>query len=125
MQSLEAKPVLLNVTDLKLRVTPEEFDRLCRLNPDLRLEINRDGELIVMAPTGGDTGEQNSDLNGQLWFWNRQGLGRLFDSSTGYNFAAFGGKNPSPDVSWIQRSRLEGIDTSGLIPIVPDFVIEL
>lgn len=125
MQLLENKPVLLNVTDARLRVTPEEFDRLCRLNPDLRLEVNRDGELIVMAPTGGDTGERNSDLNGQLWFWNRQGLGRLFDSSTGYNFAAVGGKNPSPDVSWIEKSRLEGVDTSGLIPIVPDFVIEL
>ncbi|WP_373545685.1 Uma2 family endonuclease, partial [Chamaesiphon sp.] len=61
----------------------------------------------------------------QLWFWNRQGLGRLFDSSTGYNFAAFDGKNPSPDASWIERSRLEGVDTSGLIPVVPDFVIEL
>uniref|UniRef100_UPI0035943367 Uma2 family endonuclease n=1 Tax=Chamaesiphon sp. TaxID=2814140 RepID=UPI0035943367 len=88
MQSLEAKPVLLNVADLKLRVTSEEFERLCQLNRDLRLELTKDGELIVMAPTGGDTGERNSDLNGQLWFWNRQGLGRLFDSSTGYNFAA-------------------------------------
>jgi Uma2 family endonuclease len=126
MQSLETKPVLLNVTDLKLRVTPEEFDRLCRLNPDLRLEINRDGELIVMAPTGGDTGERNSNLNADIVIWNRQtSLGRVFDSSTGYNFTAFGGKNPSPDASWIEKSRLEGVDTSGLIPIVPDFVIEL
>uniref|UniRef100_UPI003593122E Uma2 family endonuclease n=1 Tax=Chamaesiphon sp. TaxID=2814140 RepID=UPI003593122E len=88
MQSLEFKPVSLNISDVRLQVTPEQFDRLCQLNPDLRLEVNRDGELIVMAPTGGDTGERNSDLNGQLWFWNRQGLGRLFDSSTGYNFAA-------------------------------------
>jgi Uma2 family endonuclease len=30
-----------------------------------------------------------------------------------------------PDVSWIERSRLEGIDTSDFIPVVPDFVIEL
>jgi Uma2 family endonuclease len=126
MQSLETKPVLLNVADLKLRVTPEEFDRLCRLNPDLRLEINRDGELIVMAPTGGDTGERNSNLNADIVIWNRQtSLGRVFDSSTGYNFTAFGGKNPSPDASWIEKSRLEGVDTSGLIPLVPDFVIEL
>jgi Uma2 family endonuclease len=126
MQLLETKPVLLNVTDARLRVTPEEFDRLCKLNPDLRLEINRDGELIVMAPTGGDTGERNSELNADIVNWNRQTrLGRVFDSSTGYNFTAFGGKNPSPDASWVERSRLEGVDTSGLIPIIPDFVIEL
>lgn len=126
MQLLETKPVLLNVTDARLRVTPEEFDRLCKLNPDLRLEVNRDGELIVMPPTGGDTGNRNFTLIGKFANWVEQnGTGNGYDSSTGYNFAAFGGKNPSPDVSWIQRSRLEGVDTSGLIPIVPDFVIEL
>jgi Uma2 family endonuclease len=119
-------PISLNISDIRLQVTPEQFDRLCQLNPDLRLEINRDGELIVMPPTGGDTGERNSNLNADIVIWNRQtALGRVFDSSTGYNFSAFGGKNPSPDVSWVERSRLEGVDTSGLIPIVPDFVIEL
>jgi Uma2 family endonuclease len=29
------------------------------------------------------------------------------------------------DVSWIERSRLEGVDIKGFIPVVPDFVIEL
>jgi Uma2 family endonuclease len=119
-------PVSLNVADVRLRVTLEQFDRLCQNNPDLRLEIDRNGELIVMPPTGGDTGERNSNLTADIVIWNRQaGLGRVFDSSTGYDFTAVGGKNPSPDVSWIDRSRLEGVDTSGLIPIVPDFVIEL
>jgi Uma2 family endonuclease len=119
-------PISLNISDVRLQVTPEQFDRLCELNPDLRLEINRDGELIVMPPTGGDTGERNSNLNADIVIWNRQtALGRVFDSSTGYNFTAIGGKNPSPDVSWVERSRLEGVNTSGLIPVVPDFVIEL
>ena len=119
-------PISLNISDVRLQVTPEQFDRLCKLNPDLRLEINRDGELIVMPPTGGDTGERNSNLNADIVIWNRQtALGRVFDSSTGYNFTAIGGKNPSPDVSWVERSRLEGVNTSGLLPVVPDFVIEL
>jgi Uma2 family endonuclease len=131
MQSLEAKsetrsPVLLNVADLKLRVTPEEFERLCELNRDLRLELTKDGELIVMPPTGGETGKRNINIAADVVIWNRQtGFGEAFDSSTGYNFTAFGGKNPSPDVSWIDKSRLEGIDISGFIPVVPDFVIEL
>lgn len=131
MQSLEAKsetrsPVLLNVADLKLRVTPEEFERLCQLNRDLRLELTKDGESIVMSPTGGETGKRNINIAADVVIWNRQtGLGEAFDSSTGYNFTAFGGRNPSPDVSWIDKSRLEGIDISGFIPVVPDFAIEL
>lgn len=126
MRSLEVKPVLLNVADLKLRVTPEEFARLCELNRDLRLELTKDGELIVRPPTGGETGKRNSKLNARLVVWNEQtGLGEVFDSSTGYDFSAFGGRNPSSDVSWIEKSRLEGIDISGFIPVVPDFVIEL
>jgi Uma2 family endonuclease len=79
-----------------------------------------------MPPTGGDTGNRNFNLIVQFGNWVEQnGMGKGYDSSTGYNFTAFGGKNPSPDVSWIERSRLEGIDTSGLLPVVPDFVIEL
>jgi Uma2 family endonuclease len=119
-------PVSLNIADVRLRVTPAQFDRLCQNNPDLRLEIDKDGELIVMPPTGGDTGKRNFKLIVQFGNWVEQnGEGEGFDSSTGYDFSAVGGKNPSPDVSWIDRSRLEGVDTSGLIPIVPDFVIEL
>jgi Uma2 family endonuclease len=119
-------PVSLNISDVRLQVTPEQFDRLCQLNPDLRLEVNKDGELIVMPPTGGDTGNRNFNLIVQFGNWVEQdGTGKGYDSSTGYNFIDFGGRNPSPDVSWIEKSRLEGVDTSGLIPIVPDFVIEL
>lgn len=58
--------------------------------------------------------------------WNRQTqLGRAFDSSTGYDFTALGGGKLSPDVSWIANPRLEGVDLTGFIPIVPDFVAEL
>jgi Uma2 family endonuclease len=121
-----AAPLLLNVSHAKLTVTPEHFDQLCIDNPDLRLELQKDGELIVMAPAGGESGEQNLDLAGQVWYWNRQrGLGRAFDSSTGYDFTAFSGGKLSPDVSWIGKSRLEGVEIVGFIPVVPDFVIEL
>jgi Uma2 family endonuclease len=122
----QTQQLLLDVTNTTLTVTPEQFDILCIDNPDLRLELTRNRELIVMPPTGGESGEKNGDLFGQVWYWNRQtNLGRTFDSSTGYDFIAIGGGKVSPDVSWIERSRLEGIDTKGFIPIVPDFVIEL
>ena len=82
MQSPEAKPVFLNVADLKLRITAEEFERLCQLNRDLRLELTKDGELIVMPPTGGETGKRNINIATDVVIWNRQtGLGEAFDSS--------------------------------------------
>lgn len=119
-------PVLLNVAAVNLHVTSEEFDRLCLTNPDLRLELTKDGELIVMSPTGGETGKRNSKLNIRVGVWNeRTELGEVFDSSTGYDFTAIGGGKPSPDISWIEKSRLEGVDISSFIPVVPDFVVEL
>jgi Uma2 family endonuclease len=118
--------LLLDVTNAKLTVTPEYFDQLCIDNPDLRLELTKDRELIVMAPAGGESGEKNGDLFGEVWYWNRQtNLGRAFDSSTGYDFTSFEGGKLSPDVSWFKKSRLEGIVIVGFIPAVPDFVIEL
>jgi Uma2 family endonuclease len=118
--------LLLDVTNARLTVTPEHFDQLCIDNPDLRLELTKDGELIVMAPAGGESSEKNGDLFGEVWYWNRQtDLGRTFDSSGGYDFTPLGGGKPAPDVSWIEKSRLDGVKIVGFIPVVPDFVIEL
>jgi Uma2 family endonuclease len=124
--AIETQPLLLDVSNTTLTVTPEQFDTLCINNPDLRLELTPDLKLIVMAPTGGESGKKNSKLNLRIGIWNEQTeLGEVFDSSTGYDLTAFEGGKPSPDVSWIEKSRLEGVNITGLIPIVPDFVIEL
>lgn len=124
--SIDMQPLLLDVSNLPLIVTSEYFDQICIDHPELRLELTKDGELIAMAPVGGESGERNLDLAGQVWYWNRQNnLGQGFDSSTGYDFTAFGGGKRSPDVSWIEKSRLVGVEIVGFIPIVPDFVIEL
>ncbi len=124
--TVNPQPLLLDVSNTTLTVTSEQFDRLCIDNPDLRLELTPNSELIVMAPTGGESGKRNSKLNLRIGVWNEQTeLGEVFDSSTGYDFTAFGGGKPSPDVSWIEKSRLEGVNIVGLIPVVPDFVIEL
>jgi Uma2 family endonuclease len=122
----DTQPLLLDVSDITLIVTSEQFDALCTKNPDLRLELTPDLELIVMAPAGGESSEKNLDLSTDVCIWNRQTkLGRAFDSSGGYNFEALGGGKPSPDVSWIEKSRLEGVNIVKFIPVVPDFVIEL
>ena len=120
------EPLLLDVSDTSLHVTSEQFDLLCLKNPDLRLELTKDGELIVMPPAFGETGEKNLKLGSQVCVWNdRTELGRAFDSSTGYDFTGRGGGKPSPDLSWIEKSKVEGISLKRFIPVVPDFVIEL
>jgi Uma2 family endonuclease len=122
----QIEPLLLDVSDTSLHVTSEQFDRLCLNNPDLRLELTKDGELIVMPPAFGETGNKNFKLGGQVYVWNeRTELGEAFDSSTGYDFTSMGGGKLSPDVSWIEKSKIEGISLNRFIPIVPDFVILL
>ena len=118
--------LLLDVSNATLHVTPEQFDLLCIDNPDLRLELTKDGELIVMPPTGGETGKRNLDLTTQVGVWNKQNkLGEAFESSTGYDFTGIGGGKVSPDVSWIEQSQLIGVSIDKFIPVVPDFAIEL
>jgi Uma2 family endonuclease len=123
---VETQPLLLDVSNTTLHVTPEQFDKLCSDNPDLRLELTATGELIVMPPAFPISGEQNLNLGSQVYVWNeRTELGRVFDSSTGYDFIAIGGGRLSPDVSWIEKSRLEGVLLDKFLEVVPDFIIEL
>ena len=58
--------VLLNVSHAKLTVTPESFDQLCMDNPDLRLELTKDRELVIMPPTGGESGKINVSLGADV-----------------------------------------------------------
>ena len=125
-QSLAEETVAVNIHSADLHVTSAQFDRLCQDNRDLRLELTKEGKLIVMAPTFGESGKRNGNLFGRVWAWNeRTQLGTTFDSSTGYDFSAIGGGKLSPDVSWIENSRLEGVSLRQFIPVVPDFLIEL
>ena len=65
------------------RVTPEQFEQLASAEQLARMELTKDGELIVMSPTGGTAGEKNFNLCIDLGIWNRQTkLGKAFDSST-------------------------------------------
>lgn len=123
---VDTQPLLIDISNSTVHITPEQFDRLCVDNPDLRLELTKDGQLIVMAPTFGESGEKNVNLVVQIGIWNyRTELGKTFDSSTGYDFTSIGGGKMSPDVSWIEKSRIDDISLKQFIPVAPDFVIEL
>jgi Uma2 family endonuclease len=113
--------------DSVIELTDEQFYKLCRNNPDLKFERNAHGELIIMPPTGGETGRRNSSLITDVNLWNRQTrLGQVFDSSTCFKLP--NGADRSPDVSWIRQDRWDALtleQKEKFPPICPDFVIEL
>lgn len=125
MQSLETKPLLLDVHRITLRVSHEDFERLCQDNPDLRLELTKEGQLVTMAPAGWESSKRNSKLNSRVDVWNeRIELGEVFDSSGGFTLP--NGAVRSPDVTWIEKSKLAGISPDIAFPeVIPDFVVEL
>lgn len=108
----------------------DEFYAFCQENPDLRIERNRFGQILINMPTGSKTGNKNAEIIGDLIIWNRQTKkGYVFDSSTGFTLTTQP-KNSvrSPDASWISKERWEQIPQNQQIkfaPICPDFVIEL
>ncbi len=104
-------------------MTDSEFLAFCSEHPDLNFEMTAEGELIVMAPTGFDSGARNADILQALRTWAKQdGCGIATDSSTG--FVLPNGARRSPDAAWTLKSRIKhkGI---GFAHLCPDFVIEL
>ncbi len=118
-------PFKLNLHDTKL--TEEQFVLLCQENPDVPLELTARGELIIMPPTGLESGRRNSRLTRLLDTWaEAEGTGIVFDSST--LFTLPNGAKRSPDASWIRRERWAALpvkEREGFGLICPDFVVEL
>lgn len=110
-----------------LKFTDDEFLQIIAANKDLRLELSAQGELVIMSPTGGETGNRNFEVYLDLGYWNRKnGLGKAFDSSTGFKLP--NGGTRSPDVSWIKIERWNALtpeQRKKFLPLCPDFVIEL
>jgi ubiquinone/menaquinone biosynthesis C-methylase UbiE len=53
---VDTPSLLLDVSDTTLIVTPAQFDVLCAKNPDLRLELTPNGELIALMCHQSDEG---------------------------------------------------------------------
>jgi Uma2 family endonuclease len=108
-------------------MTDDQFFQLCQNNRELRFERNANGELIIMSPAGGETGNRNGRLNQQLFNWtDADGTGIAFDSSTGFKLP--NGADRSPDASWVTLERWNTLNhqqQTKFPPICPDFVIEL
>ena len=111
----------------QLRFTDDEFYAFCQENSDIQLERTKHGEIIIMSPTGGVTGDKNGEIIAELKLWSRSTqLGKVFDSSTG--FVLPNGATRSPDASWVAKSRWNALSSEEkrkFPPLCPDFVVEL
>jgi len=108
-------------------VTNDQFWDLAKSNPELRLERTAAGELIVMPPTGSEGGRHNAEVTTDIVIWNRRTqLGKVFDSSTGFQLP--NGATRAPDTAWISNERWNALtpdQRQRFAPICPDFVLEL
>lgn len=124
--AIEVNPTLSPIDLSAVKFTPTQFADICKTNRDLRLELTRTGELIVLAPTGWGSSKRNLKLIVQIGIWNdRNQLGEAFESSGG--FVLPNGTQRSPDVAWVEKSRIEALnsDPNKFLPLAPDFLIEL
>ena len=114
-------------SNLKLTISETEFDRLAIANRDLRLERKQNGEIIIMPPTGGETGNKNLKILLQLGNWNEQRqTGLVFDSSTGFRLPSSAIR--SPDASWVSNDKWNSLTPERkkqFPPICPEFIVEL
>lgn len=110
-----------------IALTDDEFLSLCRLNENLRLERTARGDLVIMTPTGWETGRRNAAIVAQLAQWaTRDGTGVATDASPGFRLA--NGAVRAPDAAWVAKTHLVELTADQrrrFLPLSPDFVIEL
>lgn len=105
----------------------DEFFDFCQRHKDLRIEMEKDGEIIIMSPTGSEPGIKNFKLTTKFGVWvEKDGSGEGFDSSTGFRLP--NGAKCSPDLSWINSEKWSAIPKAKrkkFAPVCPDFIVEL
>jgi len=86
-------------------MTDDELFELCVANKELRIERDENGQLIIMSPAGGITGNINFKLTGifSQWMEENAHLGYGFDSATGFRLRDKSMR--SPDVLLLKRKN--------------------
>ncbi|MBI1765553.1 MAG: Uma2 family endonuclease [Acidobacteria bacterium] len=122
---LNIGPVLLRLEEGRFNAADFEF--FAAENPDLRLEMNKEGEMIVMMPVGFAGSRRNANLTARLVNWaNEDGSGIAVEATAGFTLP--NGAERSPDAAWVRRDRLAALteaEQEKFLHLCPDFVVEL
>ena len=120
-----SEPLEIDFGKLLKPMNDDDFFYFCQRHRDLRIEMDKFGEITIMSPTGSETGGINFDLIADFAIWARAD-GKGFDSSTG--FILPNGAKRSPDLSWIKLEKWLAVPADlrkKFAPICPDFVVEI
>jgi Uma2 family endonuclease len=128
---VQSDPIALSIDLSSLTslgtMSDRQFYDFCRTNPELQIERNANGSVLVMAPAAADTGNRNIKIATQIENWSEaNGQGLAFDSSAGFTLP--NGATRSPDAAWILNNRWDALsaeEQASFAPIAPDFVVEL
>ena len=109
------------------RFTVAEYWDFCERNRDLRSELNQHGEIVLLSPSGAETGASNLTVGMRLALWTeRDGTGIAFDSSAGFTLP--NGAVRAADAAWVRRDRWDALtpdEKARFAPLCPDFVVEV
>lgn len=123
----EAKPLVLDFAPLLRKLSDDDFFEFCQANRDWRFERTKEGEVMIMPPTEGDTGGRNFELAVSFGVWSRaDATGKSFDSSTGFKLPD--GADRSPNLAWVKLERWHALTDEQrrkFPPLCPDFVVEI
>jgi len=109
------------------KMTPDEFWEFCAKNRKVRAELTRDGEVIIMPPTGFETSDKNQEILLQLGNWAKTDKSGIVTGSDA-GFVLPNGAVYAPDAAWTLRSRIDEFsyeERQKFLLLCPDFVLEL
>ena len=109
-----------------IRFSESDFVEICRRNPDRHIELEANGDITIMAPSGGETSRMNGKMSLALGKWAEVHGGIVLDSSGGFRLP--NGAIRSPDAAWFATERWEAVslaEREGFPNLAPDFLIEL
>ena len=105
---------------------PTRFTAFCEQNDLYEMEVNTDGELLILPMTGFRGNRQETNLNGTLFNW-RNDNGGVHASQTS-RFRLPSGEIRGPDAAWMRQELYDAQTTEQQETVIegaPDFVVEI
>lgn len=124
--SLEDAVIRLGAISFDEPMSKEQFTRLAERFPDLRMEREADGKVMIMSPVKKGSGRRESRLFGLLVLWYEKfNSGELFGPSAGFDLPD--GSSKAADAAWLSDESLTADQASEeeFIQTAPDFVAEV
>jgi Uma2 family endonuclease len=119
--------MIIGLDTSHFHMNEDDFFQFCAQHENLNIERDSKGQIIIMSPSGSNSGRIHMVLYKFFSNWNDdKNMGYLFDASAGFTLP--NNSVRSPDLAWIRKElfdRLPDSDKETFAHICPDFVIEV